>query len=65
MSRRNDRKIGLDTEEAAKALRIPPIFLAQLIYEGRLRLQKGFLVGRDDVESLREYSRRRFADLDS
>lgn len=65
MSKRDDEKENLDSEEAAKALRIPPIFLAQLIYEGRLRLQRGFLVRRADVESLREYSRRRFESLDS
>ncbi len=64
MSQRDDKKKGLDTEEAAKALRIPPIFLAQLIYEGRLRLRKGFLFKREDVESLKAYSRRRFDDLD-
>ncbi len=65
MSQRDDEKDSLDSEEAAKALRIPPIFLAQLIYEGRLRLQKGFLLKREDVESLQEYSRRRFDGLDS
>ena len=65
MSKRDDKKDNLDSEEAAKALRIPPIFLAQLIYEGRLRLQKGFLLRREDVESLQEYSRRRFDGLDS
>ncbi len=65
MGKRDDEKDNLDSEEAARALRIPPIFLAQLIYEGRLRLQKGFLLKRADVESLQEYSRRRFGGLDS
>jgi hypothetical protein len=65
LSKRNDKKHGLDTDEAAMVLRIPPVFLAQLIHEGRLRLQRGFLIRREDVESLREYSRRRFDNLDS
>jgi hypothetical protein len=65
MRQRDETKASLDAEEAAKALRIPPIFLAQLIYEGRLRLRKGFLLRREDVESLRDYSRRRFEGLES
>jgi hypothetical protein len=60
----NADKQELDTEEAAKALRIPPVFLAQLIYEGRLRLRRGFLLNRSEVESMKEYSQRRFTGYD-